>query len=796
MSYEVLTHGAKLFGYDGHLRDITGVEDTYGVVSSGTMMSPRWLSRQRKTFLPNPRRNSSFRPWNESRDHGLLMGCVIYHPSVVEIWTGIQSYLHRAMGSHEPGDEVGTSVGSPFDFVLFTNYGAQVRALLDGHIDVAWNGPIAHVLSERGASASGRRLLSLGMRDVDRDFRSIVVGRKGDVGDVRDLEDQLVLAGTWDSPQANLVPLHWLRNVAGVRPKIVKEYDFDVGKHGDTALGEVRLLQDLCVDDAAAGGAVLSQMMWDRALRGELDDVDPDVLQENYRVLPGTQIPPFDHCQFDAIENPHKMELFRDFSMALMEMDMNDPEQKRLMCLEGIKNEWMPPRQEGYDIVRQAMDVAANLPDPSSSRRFHHAANLFQDKSAFLRQRRAFSSTTARFTPETVAVIGAGVAGLQTARALRSHGFRVACFDSNSKVGGLWNSNYSNFGVQVPKQLYEMQDFPMLEAKEGEYPTAVQVQTYLERMAKAFRLEDAIELNTTVEGVEQNEDGTWNVMTNKTNDPRGGETRRTFDYLVSATGLYSNRDAFLPSYEGERSFQGRILHSSRFVDASIAKGRRVVVVGGAKSAVDCAVEARRAGASHVTLLSRKAHWPTPRKIAGIVPFQYVFLSRFGTALVSAHRGVYPDEGTGTAVKWFRKLGRPIVGGAFYAVEALFRWQLGLFGDRSPKTDVVEDFYGECIFRSNRRFFYCSSFAGRSSPSTSLLCFSFVRTRTRAQHRFATPHREQSHRLQAGADLSLFGREIHPITRRRSDRCRHHRLRHRIQTQLLHLSPKHPPRSKR
>lgn len=34
----------------------------------------------------------------------------------------------------------------PFDFVVFATYEWQVRALLEGHIDVAWNGPLAHVL--------------------------------------------------------------------------------------------------------------------------------------------------------------------------------------------------------------------------------------------------------------------------------------------------------------------------------------------------------------------------------------------------------------------------------------------------------------------------------------------------------------------------------------------------------------------------------------------------------------------------------------------------------------------------
>jgi dimethylaniline monooxygenase (N-oxide forming) len=116
-----------------------------------------------------------------------------------------------------------------------------------------------------------------------------------------------------------------------------------------------------------------------------------------------------------------------------------------------------------------------------------------------------------------------------------------------------------------------------------------------------------------------------------------------------------------------------------------------VVVGGAKSAVDCAVEASRQGAAQVTMLQRRAHWPTPREIAGLLPFQYVFLSRFGQTLVSMHRGPLPYAGG--AIKAARVALWPLVAPAFSVVEALFALQLGLLGERRPRTDVVDDFFG-------------------------------------------------------------------------------------------------------
>ena len=59
-----------------------------------------------------------------------------------------------------------------------------------------------------------------------------------------------------------------------------------------------------------------------------------------------------------------------------------------------------------------------------------------------------------------VAIVGAGVAGLQTAKALRELGKEVVIFEKSANVGGVWRKNYADFGLQVPQSLYEFPDFP------------------------------------------------------------------------------------------------------------------------------------------------------------------------------------------------------------------------------------------------------------------------------------------------------------------------------------------------
>jgi len=277
-----------------------------------------------------------------SAENQVLLGCVSYDPAVGAIWGQMKDYF--------------LSVGVPFDYVLFTNYEQQVQALLSGYIDVAWNGPIAHVMTQ--ALADAQRLgpvSSLGMRDVDCDFVSVVAVRKcAGITKIGEIAGKELMTGAQDSPQAHLVPLHWLRS-KGIEPSAVQSFDLDMGKHGDTALGEVKVLEALASEESKPA-AVLSKMMWDRALAGQLDTVDAKSLAQNAELLTGgdNQPPLFDHCQFDALPSLPAWKM-SEFCEALFKMDWENPTHQKVMKLEGIQRSWVHHRPHGYDVVREAL---------------------------------------------------------------------------------------------------------------------------------------------------------------------------------------------------------------------------------------------------------------------------------------------------------------------------------------------------------------------------------------------------------------------------------------------------------
>jgi len=583
-----------------------------------------------------------------SKDDRVLLGCVSYDPSVAAIWQGMKDYL--------------TTAGLPgFDFVLFTTYEAQVGALLSGGIDIAWNGPLAHVLTHELSPGA----ISLGMRDTDCDFATVVVVRH-DAGivNVADLAGKSIATGATDSPQGHIVPLQWLAEL-DIKPGSVTAFDVDLGKHGDTALGEVEALAALARGDVQA--VLLSDMMYRRALAAP----GGEALAAQTHVLADAP-PAFDHCQFDALEASWKTEAF---TKALFAMDMQNPAHTEVMRLEGIAKSWARPREEGYTIVRRAL------------RSGKFGAPLGNGKRSFS------SSNSSSSSGMTVGVVGAGVVGLQTIRAMRLKGHAVECFDMGSSVGGVWRENYKGFGVQVPKQLYEFADLPMEEANFGDFPTGEQTQAYIERYADHFGLREHVSLNTKVTQVKQLGDGRWTVALTL---PDGVHTDRTFDKLVVCSGLYSAHNKFVPDrVSGQDQFAGDVMHTFDYRSDEQVAGKKVVVVGNGKSAVDIAVAASDAGAAKVTLLSRRAHWATPRKIANLIPFQQVFLSRLGQALVVGLRGPLPGSSPPLMTMW-HALGWPLMAGAFKVVELIFAAQYrNLSGPTSPflKESVVTDFYG-------------------------------------------------------------------------------------------------------
>lgn len=223
----------------------------------------------------------------------------------------------------------------------------------------------------------------------------------------------------------------------------------------------------------------------------------------------------------------------------------------------------------------------------------------------------------------------------------------IVIYEKGSGLGGVWASDriYDGLTTNSPLLTYEMPDFPYPENLRvaGAHVSAQNVNAHLRAYADTYALTERIQYHTLVQEVSWDPGSfTW-VVAGTSN---GRPFCQSFGYVVVCVGLYHT--SLNPLKEPMMSrYNGQIVHSSELGDAHIqakfAVSRRVAVIGAGKSALDLATilakgswTSNGSSAPTVTLVYRKPHWLSPRKIARrSVAFEKVLFSRF---IVSSSRG--------------------------------------------------------------------------------------------------------------------------------------------------------------
>jgi dimethylaniline monooxygenase (N-oxide forming) len=228
-------------------------------------------------------------------------------------------------------------------------------------------------------------------------------------------------------------------------------------------------------------------------------------------------------------------------------------------------------------------------------------------------QQRALSRTSGR---RRVAVIGAGVSGLATAKCLLDEGLEPVVFEQRSEIGGLWNYHeelpdgggvvYRSLRTNTSKQTLAFSDFPLPE-KLPDFPHHTDVLRYLQNYVAHFGLQQYTQLNTVVKSVEPADQWEWTVRT------RTGDTTSTETF--AAVIVCSGRDRYpaLPNIPGSDTFTGEILHSSRYKGPEDFAGKDVVVAGVGSSGVDIVIEVSEV-AKRTYLSTTNGAWFIPRYV--------------------------------------------------------------------------------------------------------------------------------------------------------------------------------------
>ena len=175
---------------------------------------------------------------------------------------------------------------------------------------------------------------------------------------------------------------------------------------------------------------------------------------------------------------------------------------------------------------------------------------------------------------ESIGIIGAGPAGLSAAEMLRGHGYRVTVYDRHDRIGGLMIYGIPNFKLE--KYVMARRD------------------ALLREQGIAFALDTAIGETISFADLRRHHDavliatGVYKARALEIDDRGLTGIVPALDYLIASNrvGLGDRVDAF----------ESGLLN---------AAGKRVVVVGGGDTAMDCLRTAIRQGAQSVTCLYRR-----------------------------------------------------------------------------------------------------------------------------------------------------------------------------------------------
>jgi dimethylaniline monooxygenase (N-oxide forming) len=191
-------------------------------------------------------------------------------------------------------------------------------------------------------------------------------------------------------------------------------------------------------------------------------------------------------------------------------------------------------------------------------------------------------------TQRRVAVIGAGMSGLVTARALQDEGIEPVVFEQATNIGGLWNYRddapygggpaYRSLRTNTSRQVMAFSDFPM-DAHLPNFPARADVLAYLHTFARHHRLLDRVRLGVRVQRATPVGDGRWDVVARTAVSGMGYEASGSgmerlmerFDGLVICTGREGA--PAIPTYPGMETFTGTLTHSATSATAPTGTDR-------------------------------------------------------------------------------------------------------------------------------------------------------------------------------------------------------------------------------
>lgn len=207
----------------------------------------------------------------------------------------------------------------------------------------------------------------------------------------------------------------------------------------------------------------------------------------------------------------------------------------------------------------------------------------------------------------TVAIIGAGPAGLAVAACLRQAGIDFVIIEKEQQAAPAWRRHYERVHLHTTKRYSSLPFVPFPKHYPRYVPRDLFVD-YLDAYAQRFDLKPRF--GETVKAITREGRG-W--LIDATSDPL-----RT-KHVVIASGY--NAEPLRPGFAGIDTFTGKTLHSADYRNATPFTGQSVLVIGMGNTGAEIALDLAENGAQPTISVRGGVHI-VPRELFG-VPIQMV-----------------------------------------------------------------------------------------------------------------------------------------------------------------------------
>lgn len=225
----------------------------------------------------------------------------------------------------------------------------------------------------------------------------------------------------------------------------------------------------------------------------------------------------------------------------------------------------------------------------------------------------------------TVAIIGAGPAGLAVGACLRRAGVDFTILEKQNHVGSSWRKHYERLHLHTIKRFSSL-PFRGLDKNYPRYVPREQMVRYLEGYALYFDLKPRF--GETVLSVCRKETA-W-VIESTTLSLRA-------PHVVIASGL--NTYPITPTFPGLEKFEGRVIHSADYVNAKPFSGQSVLVIGMGNTGAEIALDLSEGGAQPTISIRGGVHI-VPRDLFGM-PIQLIAMLATSVLPLKINDALFP-----------------------------------------------------------------------------------------------------------------------------------------------------------